>query len=140
MSRADSFEFPADGTDGDSVNEELLKRAEKREQLLVREEEADIKEVLALPAGRRLVFRLLHRARVFEGIYAETSSGECNTHKSMHREGARNLGIWQMKRVQQASPALLMKVINEGLTREAQVQREVSQVKKGGTPKEASDE
>jgi hypothetical protein len=135
----DQYDFPAEGTDGDTVNVALIKRAAKRSEMLVKEEEADIKEVLSLPAGRRFVFRLLDRARVFSGIYAESPDGQCNVHKTLHREGARNLGLWQVKRIQSASPGLVMKLINEGLEREAQTQRETIRTKKGGTPEEASD-
>lgn len=137
MSKPDNFEFPTEGTDGESVNQELIKRAEARSEMLVKEEEADIREVLGSPAGRRFVFRLLDHARVFNGIYAESPDGQCNTHKTLHREGARNLGLWQIKRIQVSSPELVMKLINEGLTREAQTQREVTKVKKGSTSKEA---
>lgn len=125
------------GPQGSASNEHLLARAERRNKVMVREEQNDLREILSLPAGRRVIWRLLDRGHVFSGIYATDSMGRCDTHYSIRREGERNLALWLMRKVQEAQPEGLMKVLNEGLTRDAQARREVIKAEK---TKEASNE
>jgi hypothetical protein len=113
---------------GASVNVELIKQAKKRNRMLAQEADNDMRAVMATAEGRRLVFRLLERAHIWQGIYAVDNGGRCDTHYSIRLEGERNMGLWLMDQVQQACPHQLLSVLTEGLQRDAQVRREISQI------------
>jgi len=79
-----------------------VRDAKKKAKRLRREELDDVKSVLDLPAGRRLVWRLMKQARTFG-----TSFGHDDRTTSF-REGERNVGNWVLHEVMEADPAALL--------------------------------
>jgi hypothetical protein len=112
---------------GASINVELIALAKKRQKMLAREREDDLKAVMDTDEGRRFVFRLLERAHIWQGIYAVDNNGRCDTHYSIRLEGERNMGLWIMNEIQTLCPERLIGMLTEGLEQDAQIRRETSQ-------------
>lgn len=112
---------------GPAANVELIKQAKKRRKMIAAEAENDIRAVMATDEGRRLAFRILERAHMWQGIYAVDNTGRCDTHYTIRLEGERNIGLWLMEEMQRVCPERLMQMLNEGLAADAQLRRELSQ-------------
>lgn len=61
-------------------------------------EQSDLKKVLSLPEGRRLLWRLLAESSVFHVTYAE------ETNRTMFNEGRRSLGLLFLHDILRAKP------------------------------------
>lgn len=70
-------------------------------------EVGDLKRVLALPEGRRMVRRLLGFCRVFETSMTGTS-------QTFFNEGMRNVGLMLIREVSEAAPEALLDVFKPG--------------------------
>jgi len=73
--------------------------------------DADLEEVMRLPAGRRLMWNLLSQTRVF------ASSFHTNGSMVMMREGMRQVGLTLLRDIQQY-PDLFQAMWNENVTLE----------------------
>jgi hypothetical protein len=62
--------------------------AARERELIAAQQAEDLREIMASPAGRRLMWRLLDRA----GLYRLSHAGEA-THQTAFAEGARNFGL-----------------------------------------------
>ena len=71
----------------DSSDEKRGRKSAKREKLARLQKQADLKAVLASPAGRRFMWRLLGDTGIFARIFHENPSVVA------YREGRRSLGI-----------------------------------------------
>lgn len=67
----------------------------------------DIRAVLALPEGRRLVWRLLEHCKVFESTF--TSNGS----QFAFNEGARNVGLFMLAEVTAADAQVFVTMLKE---------------------------
>lgn len=80
----------------------------KRAENLERQEALnDIIAVMALPAGRRFIWRLLEKARIFSSPYAGS------TNDTMMNLGEHNLGLFVMTEIIDASPDNYLLMQNE---------------------------
>lgn len=71
-------------------SEKQVKKAELKQNLRERQEQDDLREILALPAGRRFVARLLAEAKVHQDIWRPSAE--------IHRlAGAQAFGHWLMR-------------------------------------------
>ena len=68
---------------------EYVKQRDKISKLVKQSEANDWREILALPAGRRIFWRILHECRMF-GI----SFNSENQYVTAHCEGMRVIGKW----------------------------------------------
>lgn len=85
----------------------------EREKLQRKQWEADLRAVLALPAGRRLLWALIeHRA----GAHSGTFCGE-NTHASAYAEGRRSIGREVMVEAQERVPDLYVRMVDEAMAK-----------------------
>jgi hypothetical protein len=82
-----------------------VKAAGKRAAWARRQELEDVRAVLALPGGRRLIWRLLERCRVFESIAAPTAE------TTYYNAGQQDVGHFLMAEVAAAQPAALTEMM-----------------------------
>ena len=90
-------------------------RAAKREAHQAVE---DIRAVMNLDAGRRLMYRILTRAHLYDGTHCFGPDGTADTVLSMHAEGERNSGLLLLEDLKAAAPTNLIRMLNEGLEQE----------------------
>lgn len=83
------------------------KEWKRRDKDARRQAEADVREVMSTPAGRRFVWRLLDICNVFGASYTS------DTHATAHYEGQRFQGIRLMNEVQRLCPKLYLTMVTE---------------------------
>jgi hypothetical protein len=81
---------------------------EELNELAAKQYDADLEEIMRLPAGRRFMWGLLSQTRVF------ASSFHTNGSMVMMREGMRQVGLTLLRDVQQY-PDLFMAMWNENV-------------------------
>lgn len=74
-----------------------------------RDELSDLRVVLSTENGRRFIYRILVRS----GIYKVSYVAGHNPEHTAFNEGGRNIGLWTLAEVQQASPADYLKMMEE---------------------------
>lgn len=84
---------------------EALKRLRQREI-------DDLRKVLAIPQGRRLLWRILAEARIFRRSYA---SGAANS-ETFFNEGRRDLGLMVLEEINQAKPDAFSTMQHEAMS------------------------
>lgn len=86
---------------------------ELREKLARLQEAADFKWLCGDPRGRRLLWRLLKRLKVFEPVF--------NPDKAVmgFNEGQRNAGLFLLSEINQHSPAQYAVMVEENTASEA---------------------
>lgn len=88
-----------------------IERLRRREAARLVEQAQDLREVMSLPAGRRLLWRLLGDA----GIFRTSFTGNSET---FFREGERNLGLKVFNAIHQVCPDLYLVMQQEAVDRE----------------------
>lgn len=81
-------------------DESALQRQERENQLAQRQADADFKWLMSEPQGRRLVWRLMARCRVFEPVF-NTHGGVMN-----FNEGRRDTGLYLLGEIDRLCPEL----------------------------------
>lgn len=95
-----------DPTDtGLQEREAMLEEQKARE--IRRVEIGDLKWLMANAQGRRIVWRLLERAGVYRSSFNHSGS------VMAHNEGRRDMGLFLLAEVTEASPSGLLKLITE---------------------------
>lgn len=87
-----------------TTQQQVLEADARREVEL---EEADLKEIMSSPAGRRTFFAWLERC----GVMA--SSFDSNAHTMAFLEGRRSMGIEMLQRIQAVTPAEYLQMMVE---------------------------
>ncbi|WP_434456511.1 hypothetical protein JQR85_13560 [Stutzerimonas urumqiensis] len=80
-------------------DERSLKKAEREERLSRETQEADFKWLMGDPRGRRIVWRLMARCKVFEPVF-NTHGGVMN-----FNEGRRDTGLFLLGEIDRLCPA-----------------------------------
>lgn len=83
-----------------------VKEQDKRLRLQALQDEADLREMLANPAARRYMLRLIVKAGVFSGGF------EANGSRLYAREGVRSFGLDIVRDVSKAWPGLIESVFH----------------------------
>jgi hypothetical protein len=84
-----------------------VERAEREERRRNRQAREDIREVMGLACGRRVIRRLLEHA----GIYRLSYAGETNA--TMFNEGQRNVGLEMLANLNRYCPDLYVLMMQE---------------------------
>lgn len=104
------------------TSEAVADDQEERRKLDRLNELADIQAVLALPAGRRMLWRLFEAARIFNTTFTGNSTG-------MFLEGQRNLGLIFFADMMEVSPERLAQMWEE--SRRTEDERELADSRRG---------
>lgn len=97
----------------DASDPEQVQRGERLEARRRRRELDDLRALIATPAGRRVLFRLLEHCKVFESIWDPSS----RIH--MH-EGMRQVGLFLMAEIEAADDEALFTMMRESKDRARQ--------------------
>lgn len=81
-------------------DERALQRQEREDRLAQRQADADFRWLMSEPQGRRLVWRLMARCRVFEPVF-NTHGGVMN-----FNEGRRDTGLYLLGEIDRLCPEL----------------------------------
>lgn len=84
-------------------------KAKRKEEVLALREAVDLRDVLALPAGRRLIWRWIGDHGVFH------TSFRSNALEMAFREGRRDIGLRMLAEVEEASPDLFLQMQQEAV-------------------------
>ena len=87
---------------GEELEEKKLQK--KKEQLSEHQWKTDFGQAFSSPAGRRVLWRILSRCRVFNSVFSMKAL------EMARREGERNLGLWLLD---SCSQTLLLQMITE---------------------------
>ena len=103
-------------------------RAFSEEEAKVKEisERMDLKKVLDLPEGRRVLWRIMALAKTFQPTFNPE-----NTHLSAHDEGMRRVGIELNKWIMKVNPLMFSKMQSEMYALGKQEEKERELRKKG---------
>lgn len=82
---------------GRTMQERDQARRERREKRAREQAQADLREVMGTPAGRRVVWRLLERCRLFSTSFTGNS-------ETFFREGERSVGLWLLQELEALAP------------------------------------
>jgi hypothetical protein len=88
-------------------NQEEVKKAERREKDLRKQELNDIRTVLSNASGRRLVWRLLSKCNSFNSVFSKDHS-----HMS-YLAGRQDFGHFIMSEITEADENLLVKLMKD---------------------------
>lgn len=87
-------------------SEKQIKNAELKEKLNVDQEALDLASMLATPAGRRFLWRLLTKTRVYESIWD-------NSARIHYNAGQQDLGHWLQAEIVRSSEELYFMMLKE---------------------------
>lgn len=90
------------------ANESQVKSAGKREQKRFEREQDDLRALLAIPNGRRFLWKTLSRCGVFR-----TSFCPGDPHVTSFNEGRREFGCALLSEVTEADPSGYLKMMHE---------------------------
>jgi len=94
-----------------------VKRATRQQKLARLQEMTDLRKLLSLPEGRRFLWRLIERCKIYQSIWAEGTGIHFN-------EGQRNVGLFVMHEVIAADNTALLKMMSEAAARDLEQQRQ----------------
>lgn len=89
-----------------TADEAKVKESGQRSKLRRETELDDVRKVLAMDAGRRLIWRLLERAKVFASVWDQSSRIHYNA-------GQQDFGHFVMGEVVEAGPEYLLQMMQE---------------------------
>ena len=89
-----------------AADEGQVREAEKKAKLGREQELADMRKLLATDFGRRFVWRVMSRARVFESIWEQSA-------KIHYNAGQQDFGHFIMAEVVEAGPEHLLRMMQE---------------------------
>lgn len=92
---------------GTADNRQYQDRLRRREKEHRRKQDADLRELMKLPVGRRFAWRLLNE---MAGVFAPTFTGNSQT---FHLEGRRSVGIDLMQEIQRVAPDAYALMVSE---------------------------
>ena len=95
--------------DKDSALFDEERRLDERDRLRSQRDEADLKAVLASPAGRRFVWGVLAQCGVFTSSYTEQPLGMAFS------EGRRSIGLALVARIMARTPDLFLTMQKENI-------------------------
>jgi hypothetical protein len=96
---------------GNAADPAQVHRARRKEKDRRTQELADLQRVLAEPAGRRVLWRVLDRCGLFRHIWAEEAA------RMYLRAGEQNIGHWLMAEIEQADDEALFRLMVEARQR-----------------------
>jgi hypothetical protein len=91
---------------GNAADPQQVKDAALKERLNLRDEAKDLRDILEMPQGRRFIWKLLEKTRVF-------SAGFLEPNLLTFREGERNVGVFLLGEIQKANPDSLIQMMKE---------------------------
>jgi hypothetical protein len=94
----------------DASDAEKVKESEQKDRGSYYTAKDDLKKLLVEKWGRRIVWRILDRA----GVYQSSFTGNAAT--TAHREGQRNLGLWFLKEIEEVDIDSYLLSIKENRT------------------------
>lgn len=89
-----------------AADEGQVREAEKKAKLHRDQELDDLRKTLSTDSGRRLVWRLLTRAKVFESVWEQSA-------KIHYNAGQQDFGHFIMGEVVEAGPEFLLRMMQE---------------------------
>ena len=81
-----------------------VKKAADKEKFSKEDEVKDLQEILALPAGKRFIWRYLEKCGVFQSSFTGNS-------ETFFREGERNIGLQLLDEVSRADLKSLIEIM-----------------------------
>jgi hypothetical protein len=87
-------------------DEQQVKEARRKEKYIRKNELADVREVLAIPAGRRLLWRLMKHCKVWESVWHPSALIHYNS-------GQQDVGHFLLTEISEAQPTALVDMIIE---------------------------
>lgn len=93
---------------------EGLSRAQKR---VLQQQEKDLVEILDLPAGRRVLMRLIDST----GVFSRSFTGNSET---FHREGRRSVGLDLIEEIERISPGAFTGLQIEALKMRSRIEEQ----------------
>lgn len=111
-----------------AADAEQVKRAGRKTRDRRADELADLRAVLATPAGRRVLWRVLEHCRVFESVWSEGAQIHANA-------GRQDVGHFVMAEIEQADDEAIFRLMVEARQRRTResVENEAAQTPKGTT-------
>lgn len=106
MARAEREELDSEPVVHNAANEKEVAAAGKKQSNRRRRELDDVRAVLALPAGRRFLWRLLGQCRVTESIFAPNS-------RIAYNSGMQDVGHFVQGEIVLARPEAYLQMITE---------------------------
>ena len=89
------------------ADKDQVKRAERQEKDLRKQELDDMKTVLSNASGKRLLWRLMGTCNTFSTIYSESSS------RMSYLSGKQDVGHFLMSEIIAADPNLFVKLMKD---------------------------
>lgn len=115
---------------GNAGDEQQVANAQRKERLNARQAAADMRAVLAMPEGRRVLWDLLGHAQMFQGDWVPDDA-------SAHfAAGRRNEGLYLWARIEAVRPEALL----EMMTQDRQEPPDPAPTSKEGTEEASDDE
>jgi len=100
-----------------SERERLIK---SHEEDILRRNKSDIKKILSLPEGRRIVWRILGKSKMFHSCFTGNST-------TFYNEGARDLGLSITEWIMEADPQLYYLMMQENYREEKEFEEKLKQ-------------
>ncbi len=88
-------------------DEQQVARATRKEKITRAQQLADLQAVLALPAGRRLLWRVLGHCHVFASVYDDVVP------RMAHQSGRQDVGHFLMHEIEAAQPDAFLTMMQE---------------------------
>jgi hypothetical protein len=88
---------------------EQVRTARKKEKFSRESELKDLRELLALPAGRRFLWRLLGECKTFESIFSQSSM-------IYYSSGKQDVGHFLLAEISEAQPEALLSLMQDAAT------------------------
>jgi hypothetical protein len=102
-------------SDGIAANEGAQNRARRRDRLEERQRIADLKAVMATPAGRRVFMRILGDCGVYASSVIVPDLGPIDSNRTHFHEGRRNFGLELLAELEEADPGLWIQMHTDRL-------------------------
>lgn len=97
-----------------AADEEQVRDAGQAEKLRDIQQSQDLVRILALPEGRRILWRVLSQSHCFRQSTPNGLDGENLSEKTFFNEGKRSIGNWLWTEIQAADPDSLFTMMREG--------------------------
>jgi hypothetical protein len=100
-------------TPGVSADEHEQNKQRKEQKAAIQREVNDLVETLSTPHGRRLAWRIIAESGVFHPSAGFDGEGRVDQGATLLNEGRRNLGLWLIAEIRDASPRIWLTMQQE---------------------------
>lgn len=91
------------------------KALRKTENVVAEEPLRNLAEIMQLPAGRRFLWEMLERCRIYQTTLAVDEDNRVDLAQLAFNEGERQLGLWLLGQMIEANPAAWLEMQQERL-------------------------